>query len=99
MKGTIKWFNVKKGYGFIVGEDQKEYFVHYTALPRDKRVHENDSVSFDAVDSERGIQAQNVQILGAGTAPAKKEQAPQDESEDDFADEDDGFSDDEEDKE
>ena len=32
MSGTVKWFNAKKGYGFISGNDGKEYFVHYTAL-------------------------------------------------------------------
>ena len=76
MEGTVKWFNVKKGYGFITGEDGKEYFVHYTALPNDQRVNENDRVSFDAVDSDRGIQAQNVKFLGAGVAPVQEEEEP-----------------------
>jgi len=33
MKGTVKWYNIKKGYGFIKGEDDQEYFIHYSALP------------------------------------------------------------------
>jgi CspA family cold shock protein len=74
MKGTVKWFNHKKGYGFISGEDSKEYFVHFTAIPKGIRLNDDDKVSFDAVETERGIQAQNV-ILGWGEDSAKSEEA------------------------
>ena len=40
MKGTIKWYNFKKGYGFIKGEDDQDYFVHYTQVPKDARLKE-----------------------------------------------------------
>jgi len=79
MEGTIKWFNHKKGYGFIIGEDDKEYFVHYTALPRDERVNDNDRVSFNPHESERGLQAQDVKILGKSASDS--EQASDDYSE------------------
>lgn len=63
MNGTFKWYNREKGYGFINGEDSKDYFVHYTALPEDQgNVKEEDDikVTFDVVDTQRGVQAQNV---------------------------------------
>ena len=72
MEGTVKWFDGKKGYGFIVASDGKEYFVHFTAIPKGLRLRENDKVSFDAVDTERGKQAQNVQLLEKGQAPERK---------------------------
>lgn len=62
MEGTVKWFNNKKGYGFVSGEENQEYFVHYTALPQGLRLRENDIITFDPVDSERGKQAQNVAL-------------------------------------
>lgn len=62
MKGTVKWFNRKKGYGFIQGEDGEEYFVHFTAVPRGVFLRENDEVSFEPTESERGKQAKDVQL-------------------------------------
>ncbi len=67
MEGKVKWFDGKKGYGFIVSEDGQEFFVHFTALPKGLRLRENDKVSFDPVDTERGKQAQNVQLLEKGS--------------------------------
>lgn len=63
MKGTFKWYDKEKGYGFIVGEDSKDYFVHYTALPQEQgSIREEDklSVSFEVVETQRGTQAQNI---------------------------------------
>ena len=74
MEGTVKWFNTNKGYGFIAGDDGEEYFVHFTAVPRGVRLNENDRVSFEPAETERGKQAKNVQLLGEGSAPAKEEQ-------------------------
>lgn len=72
MEGTVKWFDGKKGYGFIVASDGQEYFVHFTAVPKGIRLRENDKVSFDAADTERGKQAQNVQLLEKGQMPERK---------------------------
>ena len=83
MEGTVKWFDGKKGYGFIVSSDGQEFFVHFTAVPREVRLRENDKVSFDAVETERGKQAQNVQLLEKGAVPERKpmHKTPSEESE------------------
>lgn len=60
MKGTVKWFNVEKGYGFIMGEDSKEYFVYYKFLAEDAVIEEGDNVDFKTMETERGIQARDV---------------------------------------
>ena len=60
MNGTVKFFNDSKGFGFISGEDGNEYFVHTTGLTEGTRIRENDSVTFDVVEGERGPKAENV---------------------------------------
>jgi len=60
MKGTVKFFNNMKGFGFIAGEDDKEYFVHQTGLKEGTSLNENDSVEFDVEEGDRGPKAVNV---------------------------------------
>ena len=60
MKGTVKFFNNMKGFGFIAGEDGKEYFVHQTGLKEGVSLNENDSVEFDVEEGDRGPKAVNV---------------------------------------
>ncbi len=62
MKGTVKWFNAEKGYGFITGEDGKDVFVHFSAIQGDgfKTLDENQSVEYDLTEGQRGMQASNV---------------------------------------
>ena len=60
MKGTVKFFNDMKGFGFITGEDGKEYFVHQTGLNGDMALAENDSVEFEIEQGDRGPKAVNV---------------------------------------
>lgn len=66
MNGTVKWFNSRKGYGFINSEDGTDVFVHFSALSGQdnefKTLRENDEVSFDVVDGEKGQQASNVVV-------------------------------------
>ena len=56
MKGTVKWFNAKKGFGFISDETGKDVFVHFSALQMDgfKVLDEGDAVEFDVVNGEKG---------------------------------------------
>ena len=60
MKGTVKFYNFKKEFGFISGEDGKDYFVHRTGLKDGVRLNDGDAVEFDAEDGEKGPKAVNV---------------------------------------
>ena len=62
MKGTVKFFNQMKGFGFIAGEDGNEYFVHQTGLQEGVTIRENDAVTFDVVQGDRGPKAENVAL-------------------------------------
>ena len=64
-KGTVKWFNNQKGYGFISDESGKDVFVHYSGLNMDgyTTLEEGAAVSFDIGDGEKGPQAVNVTKL------------------------------------
>ncbi len=63
MKGTVKWYNEMKGFGFIEVEDGKDVFVHKTAIPEGTSLNDGDSVEFETEDSERGPQATKVKKL------------------------------------
>ncbi len=61
-KGTVKWFDVKKGFGFIQQEDGSEVFVHYSNISGNgfKVLEDGESVEFEVVGGNKGLQAQNV---------------------------------------
>ncbi len=63
LKGTVKWFNNAKGFGFIGREDGPDVFVHYSAIQNDgyKSLQEGDPVEFEIVEGQKGPQAGNVQ--------------------------------------
>ena len=60
MKGKVKFFNAMRGFGFIEAEDGKEIFVHQSALKEGVVLKENDSVTFDVEEGEKGPRAVNV---------------------------------------
>ena len=64
-KGTVKWFNNQKGYGFISDEEGNDVFVHYTGLNMEgvKTVDEGQAVEFEVVNGAKGPQATNVTKL------------------------------------
>ncbi len=66
VKGTVKWFDSRKGFGFIDSEEGDDVFVHYSALSGDgdeyKSLNENDKVEFDVVEGQKGPQASNVVV-------------------------------------
>lgn len=63
--GHVKWFNEKKGFGFIVNQRGDDIFVHYKDIQGDgfKTLHENDAVTFILDKGPKGLKAQDVQVL------------------------------------
>ena len=60
--GKVKWFNPRKGYGFIAMSEGRDIFVHYSSISSDgyKTLAEGDSVTFDIVEGDKGLRAENV---------------------------------------
>ncbi len=65
MKGTVKWFNSSKGFGFITPESGEDVFVHFSAIKGDgyKSLDEGQEVEFDVTEGPKGAQASNVVSL------------------------------------
>ncbi len=65
MIGKVKWFNEKKGYGFITTEDGKDVFVHFSAIQGSgfKSLQEGDSVECEVTKGPKGPQAANVKMI------------------------------------
>ena len=61
-EGTVKWFNEKKGFGFIVHDDGRDIFVHYSSIdmPGFKKLMEGDRVSFEVEEGDKGPKAVDV---------------------------------------
>ena len=60
MNGTVKFFNASKGFGFVAGEDGKEYFVHKSAVGEGVNLNEGDAVTFEVEQGDRGPKAVKV---------------------------------------
>ncbi|MCH8041053.1 MAG: cold-shock protein [Nitrospinae bacterium] len=70
--GTVKWFNDRKGFGFIRMDENQDIFVHYSALQGEgfKTLKEGESVEFDLVEGAKGPQAANVVKAEAAQQPS-----------------------------
>lgn len=64
-EGTVKWFNAKKGFGFLERDNGDDVFVHFSAIQSDgfRTLNEGDKVNFDIVDGEKGPSAANVKRI------------------------------------
>jgi len=71
MKGKVKWFDRKKGYGFVTGEDGKDYFAHYSSIKGDgyRNLAETQDVEFVVGEGKKGPQATEIV---PGPAPARQ---------------------------
>lgn len=65
MQGKVKWFNAEKGFGFIEQDGGDDVFVHFSAIQSEgfKSLEEGQSVTFDVVEGDRGLQAANVKVM------------------------------------
>lgn len=72
MKGKVKMFDAKKGFGFIRAEDNSDVFFHYSSLVMDgfKTANVGDEVEFDVSSTDKGLRASNVKIIKHADVPA-----------------------------
>ena len=65
MKGTVKWFNKEKGFGFITGEDGKDVFAHFSQIQKEgfKVLFEGQEVEFEITEGQKGPQASNIVVI------------------------------------
>ena len=71
-KGKVKWFDPKKGYGFIIGDEGQDVFVHYSSILGDgfRALKDGELVDYELVKGEKGFQARNVAREPASASPA-----------------------------
>jgi len=63
VKGVVQWYNVNRGFGFIIGEDGLSYFVHYSMLNDGTKLLENSSVEFKPTKTDKGLHAHKVKKI------------------------------------
>lgn len=73
-KGTVKWFDPKKGFGFVVNEDGTDVFIHYTSIDGDgfRCLRNGQVVEYEQFDSGKGLQGKDVQIIETAPAPVEE---------------------------
>jgi len=82
--GTVKWFDAKKGYGFITREGEKDVFVHYSAIQGDgyRKLEDGQAVEFTIVEGRKGLEASDLTLAGSEkTSDLAVEEPDQEEAE------------------
>ena len=71
--GNVKWFDSKKGYGFILSPDAKDVFVHYSSIESDgfRSLREGEQVEYEQFEGDKGLHAKAVKRLLPAEAPAR----------------------------
>jgi CspA family cold shock protein len=69
-KGTVKWFDSKKGYGFAVNDNGKDVFIHYSNIAGEgfRSLKDGQLIEYEQIESEKGLQAKNVRVVPAANA-------------------------------
>lgn len=69
VSGTVKWFDAKKGYGFITREGEKDVFVHYSAIQGDgyRKLEDGQTVEFTIVEGRKGLEASDLTLAEPST--------------------------------
>lgn len=77
--GNVKWFDVKKGFGFIVGPEGQDVFVHFSSITGDgfKTLKDGEPVEYELQEGEKGWHARNVRRVAARSQPAGEAAMPQ----------------------
>ena len=75
VEGTVKFFNSMKHFGFIAGEDGKEYFVHASGLAEGTSIGEGDRVSFKVVQGDKGLKAEQVEKVSGSSESSDSEES------------------------
>ena len=78
-KGSVKWFDPKKGFGFVINEKGQDVFVHYTSIDREgfRCLRNGQTVEYEQVDSDKGLQGKNVRIVETVPPTAEKTEKKQ----------------------
>ena len=63
MNGKIKWYNARKGFGFVESDDGKDIFVHRSAVPAGVFLNEGDKIEFETEETDKGVKAVNIKKL------------------------------------
>jgi CspA family cold shock protein len=74
-KGTVKWFDPKKGFGFVLNDDGEDVFIHYTSIEGDgfRCLRNGQMVEYEEIASDKGLQGKEVTILEVEAAAEEQE--------------------------
>ena len=63
MNGIVKWYNPRKGYGFVAGEDGIDVFIHRDSLGDIEFLNEGDTITYEVIETEKGLKATNIRLV------------------------------------